>query len=156
MSDLITNENSRRILLPVVSIREATSLMPIARALIGAGASHIVLAGLVTLAEDQPLSMGAYRARRRRLNLTKLLERWSDWPVKIDTHIRVAHNPVNELNDLVAEHECGVMLLRLATDGPRALGWPVEELLSRLSCTTILLRGILPPKIERTRLPGTI
>jgi glucosyl-3-phosphoglycerate synthase len=152
MSKFIANDNSRRILLPVVNMREAQSLMPIAKALVEAGASHVVLAGLVTLAEDQPLSKGAYRARRRRLNLMKLLERWSDWPVKIDTHVRVAHDPVNELNDLVAEHECGVVLLRLAPDGPRALGWHVEELLSRLTCTAILLRGIVPLKPEQVLL----
>ncbi len=152
MSDTFAPDKLGRILLPVVGIRETRLLMPLAKALIGASANHIVLAGLVTLEEGLPLSKGTYRARRRRHDLMELLERWPEMPLKVDTHVRVAHDPVSEVNNLISEHDCDVVLLRLAPDGQSALSHPVEDLLSRLTCTVILVRGAIPLKPKQVLL----
>jgi hypothetical protein len=53
MSPNTTKPIATRILVPVLGFRQADRLLPLAKALLGAGADHIVLAGLVGVARDQ-------------------------------------------------------------------------------------------------------
>ncbi len=152
MTETRQSAEATRILLPVVGLKDARSLMPLAQALIGAGAQRVVLAGLVAVAEDLPLSKGAYRARRRRRDITALAEMYPDIPFEIDPHVRVSYDPLADLVLLLRRNDCDTVLLRITPDGRHALGLPVDKVLSRLACRVLLQRGELPEAPERVLL----
>jgi hypothetical protein len=138
-----------RVLLPVINLRTAQPLISLAEALLGAGADCIVLAGLVGVDKDQPLSKGAYRARRRRRDLATLAGELADLPLKVDPHVRVSYDPLSDLATLLAEHNCDTVLLHLTNDGQCALGLPVETILAGVGCRVVLQRSKLPAAPER-------
>lgn len=152
MTEIRPSTEATRILLPVVGLKDARSLMPLVQALIGAGAQRVVLAGLVAVAEDQPLSKGAYRARRRRRDITVLTETYPDISFEIDPHVRVSYDPLADLVLLLRRNDCDTVLLRITPDGRYALGLPVDKVLSRLACRVLLQRGELPEAPERVLL----
>ncbi len=151
---LLTTPMASRILLPVLSLRTAQSLLRLAQALVEAGAEAVVLAGLVNVAQGQPLSRGVYRVRRRRLDLSQLATRWSGLPLEVDPHVRVSHHVLDDLHELVREHNCDTVLLRLSDDNQRVLGYPVDEVLARLGCRVVLQRGTIPRNPRRILIPS--
>lgn len=141
-----------RVLLPVVSARRAHSLLLLAEILLKLGAEQIVLAGLVSVAREQPLSKGAHRARRRRLDLAKLAARKPHLPLKVDPHVRVSHDPLDDLTALVHEHDCDTVILKLHDDC--VLDIPVDQVIARLECRIVFQSGTLPTAPERILLPS--
>ena len=128
--------------------------MPLAAALLDAGAEHLVLAGLVSVAQDQTLSKGVYRARRRRRDLASLVEMWPDLPITVEPRVRVSYDSLHDLDELIREYNCDTVLLPLSKDGKSVFGMPVEQVLSRLGCRVILLRGTLPEVLQRILIPS--
>jgi hypothetical protein len=137
------------ILLPVIGLKDAQSLLPLAESLLNAGAGHVVLVGLVGIKEGQPLSKGASRARRRRRDLSTLVELRPDLPLKADPHVRVTYDLPGELVSLVEAHRCGVVIARMSSTNQYTLGVPVDDLLPRMDHPVILQRSSLPPTPER-------
>ncbi|GAB4575374.1 MAG: hypothetical protein Kow0077_26540 [Anaerolineae bacterium] len=138
-----------RVLLPVINLRNARSLAALVDALVRAGAERVVLAGVVGVAPEQPLSSGMYRAAQRRRDLAALREMWAHLPLEIDPHVRVSHDPLAEIALLVSEHHCDAVVLRVSNDGQRALGQPVDAVLGGLNCQVLLQRGRLPERVTR-------
>jgi len=143
-----------RVLLPILSIRKAQSGLALAEALIKMGAEHIVLAGLVSVGRDQPLSRGAYRARSRRRVLARLAAQRPDLPLTVDSHVRVSHQPLDDLLALVHEHTCDTVILELGGKGERVLDLPADEVIARLGCRVIFQWGSLPEKPQRILVPS--
>lgn len=137
------------ILLPVIGLKNAQSLLPLAESLLNAGADHVVLTGLVGVGRDQPLSKGASRARRRRDDLNTLVEMRPDLPLKVDPHVRVSYDPPGELIRLIEEHNCGVVVVKMSSESQYTLGAPVDAVLPRMTRPVILQRGNLPIPPER-------
>lgn len=143
-----------RILLPVLSVSRAHSLLVLAEALLKLGAEQVVLAGLVSVAPDQPLSKGAYRARSRRQVLSTLATQRPDLPLVVDSHVRVSHHPLDDVVALMDEHGCDTVILELTDKGERTLDLPIDQVMARLRCRIIFQWGRLPSMTERILVPS--
>jgi hypothetical protein len=143
-----------RVLLPLLSARNTQSLLVLAQALFKTGAKELVLAGLVSVPPEQPLSKGASRARRRRHDLFKLSELRPDLPFEVDSHVRVSHHSLDDVAALMREHNCDTIILGLNNEGSSTLDLPVDEVIARLACRIIFHRGILPSALKRILLPS--
>jgi glucosyl-3-phosphoglycerate synthase len=141
-----------RILLPIVNTRRALSLLTLAEALLQTGVEQIVLAGMVGVPPDEPLSKGTNRARTRRRELASLAAQKSHLPLEVDPHVRVTHDLLDDLLALLHEHTCDTVILELIEDC--ALELPVDQVISRLECRIIFQSGALPAAPIRILLPS--
>ncbi|GAB4454284.1 MAG: hypothetical protein Kow00120_24170 [Anaerolineae bacterium] len=143
MSEGITmlTSSASRVLLPVLGFKQAQALLTLAEALLQGEAEKVILAGLVGVPEDQPLSVGAYRARRRRQDLARLVASRPDLALEADPHVRVSHGMLDDLTALLNEHACDTLLVHLADKGEHLFGLPIDAALAALNCRVVMLRG---------------
>lgn len=136
----------RTALVPVVHGCACEDALNIARQL----ASDVVLIGMVYVPPRQPLSAGAYEARRVRRQLREL----SGGPqVRYKAQVHVSHTPWNDLVNAIAADEPDLLLL----DWPRhleAMHVTASEVLTRPPCDVALVRGPIPAEIRRVLIPA--
>ena len=119
-----------KILVPIVDGYDPTAALTVGRLI--AGEENLLLFGLVPVAEDESLSVGATRAQE----LRKLLRRF---PNATRPRPRVSHRPWRELVDLVTEENPDLLILEWPSTS-QAFGVDLEEIFSRPPCDICLVR----------------
>lgn len=130
------------ILLPVLDGEEAEELLWLALALLRQRPGQVVLVGVVTVPSDRTLSEGAVMAQRRREELHRLVEQYPDAPLQLEPRVRVAHQPWPELERIIRQEKCDLLLLpwREGADEP-LMGMPIDQLLNAAPCAVAVVRG---------------
>jgi glucosyl-3-phosphoglycerate synthase len=114
-----------------------------------AGAEHIVLVGLVGVAPQESLSMGAVPARSVRQTIRNLT---NGERMRIRARVRVSHTPWHELLALVEEENPDLLIMEWPC-ALEALAVTSETVLTHPPCNIALVSGPVPETMNRVLVP---
>jgi hypothetical protein len=81
-------------------------------------------------------------AQTRREELRRLMDHYPDAPLQLEPRVRVAHQPWPDLEQIIRQEECDLLLLpwREGTDEP-LMGMSLDQLLAVAPCAVVVVRG---------------
>jgi glucosyl-3-phosphoglycerate synthase len=133
----------RKILVPVVYGCDPEPLLEAARAMAGEGV--VLLVGLVIVGADESLSRGATRARKLRRKIRDLADGRN---VRSRSRVRVSHDPLTEITDMVRLEEADLLVLGMR-DSHEVTCSPLDSLISNPPCDIALVRGPIPDPMSK-------
>jgi glycosyltransferase involved in cell wall biosynthesis len=135
-----------KVLVPLIHSCEYRAALDAARAL----AAEVVVVGVVAMAPDQPLSAGAYEARKVRRDLRAI----SIGPqVRYKTNVRVSYEPWNDIVSAVEDEQPDLLLLEWPCQ-LEALNVTTADVLAHPPCDVALVRGPFPAQLKRVLVPA--
>lgn len=141
------------VVLPVLDYTNIERLLPIASALARANGGGVLVLGVVTVADDQPLSAGTVPAQRQREELNRL---HAVAEASIRTTVRVARTLQEGINDAVREEEPDLIFLGWqgeAFSPERLFGPPIEQLLAMPPCDLVVVKQGQKTEMKQILLP---
>jgi glucosyl-3-phosphoglycerate synthase len=138
----------RKILVPVVHGYDAASALSVARTISDDG--HIILVGIVRIAEDDTLSKAAIPARQMRRTLQKLKN--NDARIRVREQIHVTHAPWTDLTKVITEENPDLLLLEWPRQFKALQTSPVEVFTNPL-CDLAVFGGLVPEPPKRVLVP---
>ncbi len=136
----------RKVLIPVFYGSDCEATLSTARMVAGKG--QVILAGLVRMSPESPLSAAAIPARELR---QKLKSYASQSQIKIDNRVRATYHPWEEIIKIVAEKKPDLLLLGWPWDFD-AINIPLDAL-THPPCDVGIIGGQIPQKIQSVLVP---
>jgi glycosyltransferase involved in cell wall biosynthesis/nucleotide-binding universal stress UspA family protein len=131
----------RKVLIPVVYGSDCEATLSTARLVAGRG--QVILAGLVHMPSDSPLSAAAIPARELRQKLKSYMDLGQ---IKIDNRVRATYQPWDEIVKIVAERKPDILLLRWPEDF-QAMNIPMDAL-THPPCDVGIIGGQISEKLQ--------
>src|SRR4030042_1430011 len=132
----------RKVLVPVIYGAVPDAAVTVAMTI--ADSQHVMFAGIVGIPDGESLSAAAIPARAVRQTLREL---GSAGDVRISGHIRVGHQPWNELTHIVEQEKPDLLILDTAQLG--LLNMTAGEALRYPPCDMIIASGFFPERPRR-------
>lgn len=130
------------VLLPLMSLKEARTLLPLAQALAADQGGRLIVLHVVAVPEGRPLSEAAAEVSRSREALDLFLAQNGHTGVQVKTLVRVAREVWEGIWETVREEEVDLLLLgwRGETLPDTAVEKMVHPLLAQPPCDVVLVR----------------
>ncbi|MGE5465033.1 MAG: glycosyltransferase, partial [Syntrophothermus sp.] len=136
----------RKILVPMIHGCEFQDALHVAKAI--ASSDSIMLAGIVTVPQENSLSEGALPAQelRKEFRLLKSKQKISSLEL-----IRVTHHSWDELQKIVREEKPDLLVLE--GGHCQMFGLSIHEVLKDAPCNVVVACGSMPQKIDQVLIP---
>jgi hypothetical protein len=108
-------------------------------------AEEVILVGVVSIAEGEPISAGAQVARQIRKRLLSL----SNASTRFKSPVIVSEAPWQDLQSVISSEEPDILIIEWE-DGKTEYGIPIADVLSHSLCNVAIVRGADPIKTTRT------
>jgi len=130
-----------RVLLPLISLAEARTLLPLAEALVGERRGRLIVLHVVSVPEGRPLSAAAAEVSRSRQALDTFLAANSATTTSVRTMVRVAREVWEGIWEVVEEEGIDLLLLGWRGDTlPETAVEMVDPRLTEPPCDVVVVR----------------
>ncbi|HJS20348.1 MAG TPA: glucosyl-3-phosphoglycerate synthase [Anaerolineales bacterium] len=136
----------RKILIPVIHGSDFKDSLHVAGGI--ASTDSILLAGIVSVTEENSLSAGALPAQELRKSFRLIKSKQQIRSLEL---IRVTHHPWNELLKIVREEKPDLLILEAGHC--QLFGYSIQEVLKNAPCNIVVACGSIPKKFDQVLIP---